>query len=95
MNPLDQFLLMLVMINPFAQVLYLSELMNELSFKDFVRVHWRATLISVAIFLIFAFFGRTLLQHVFQVQLASLQVFGGIIMLFIAFRYIFLFTFFL
>ncbi|MEQ8351281.1 MAG: MarC family protein [Leptospiraceae bacterium] len=88
MNPLDQFLLMLVMINPFAQVLYLSELMNELSFKDFVRVHWRATLISVAIFLIFAFFGRTLLQHVFQVQLASLQVFGGIIMLFIAFRYI-------
>ncbi|MBI39827.1 MAG: hypothetical protein CMF59_09520 [Leptospiraceae bacterium] len=85
---LDQFLLMLVIINPFAQVLYLAELMNELSFKDFFRVHMRATFISLVIFLVFTFFGRGLLQHVFQVQLASLQVFGGIIMLFIAFRYI-------
>ena len=85
---MDQLLLMLVIINPFAQVLYLADLMNELSFRDFVRVHLRASLLSLGIFLIFTLFGQMLLQHVFQVQLASLQVFGGIIMLFIAFRYI-------
>ncbi|MCB1137726.1 MAG: MarC family protein [Leptospiraceae bacterium] len=85
---MDQFLLMLVIINPFAQVLYLADLMNELSFKDFTRVHLRATLLSLAVFLLFVVFGEALLHHVFQVQLASLQVFGGIIMLFIAYRYI-------
>lgn len=85
---MDHFLLMLVIINPFAQVLYLSQLMNDLSFLDFARVHLRASILSFAVFLLFALFGEILLHHVFQVELASLQIFGGIIMLFIAHRYI-------
>lgn len=85
---MDHFLFMLVIINPFAQVLYLAELMNELSFRDFARVHLRASLLSLVVFLLFVFFGDWLLSQVFQVDLSSLQIFGGGIMLFIAYRYI-------
>lgn len=82
------FILMLVILNPFAQILYLKELMNELSLRDFIGVHVRATLLSLGVFALFAAVGEPLLENVFQVRLASLEIFGGLIILFIAYRYV-------
>jgi small neutral amino acid transporter SnatA (MarC family) len=82
------FLFMLVMINPFAQVVYLHDLMTKLSFRDFAQIHLRATLLSLGVFALFAVAGETILNSVFQVRLAALQIFGGLIMLYVAHRYI-------
>jgi len=86
---MKEFMLMLVILNPFSQVLYLFELMDQLNPKEFLKVHLKATLISFTIFILFALIGeKYILKQVFQVRLASLQIFGGLIILFIAFQYI-------
>lgn len=86
---MKEFLLFLVILNPFAQILYLSELMNSLTSADFIRVHLRASLLSLGVFVLFALVGENvIMKHLFQVRLASLQIFGGIIMLFLSYRYI-------
>ena len=79
---------MLIILNPFSQMLYLRELFERLRFRVFLGVHLRASLYSFIIFAIFATAGDPLLQHVFQVRLGSLQVFGGLVNLFVAYRYI-------
>jgi len=81
------FTFMLIILNPFAQVLYLSELMREMSCRDFATVHIRASLLSFGVFALFVLFGDMLLHNVFQVRLASLQIFGGMIILYVAYRY--------
>ncbi len=73
---MKELLLILIMLNPFAQVLYLFELMDKLKPGEFFRVHLKATHISFII------------KESFQIRLASLQIFGSIIILFIAFKYI-------
>lgn len=63
--------------------------MAKLKPKEFLYVHFKATVISFFIFTIFALIGENfLMKQIFQVRLASLQIFGGLIMLFIAFKYI-------
>lgn len=79
---------MLVILNPFAQALYLAELMNRLEARPFIRVHLSATALSYFVFVLFALTGDFLLRDIFRVRLASLQIFGGLIMLFIAYRYV-------
>lgn len=81
-------LLMLIILNPFAQVLYLRGLFDELSFSAFVGVHFRATVYSFVIFIVFALFGDPILRDIFQVRLGSLQVFGGLVNLYVSYRYI-------
>ena len=86
---MNEFILMLVILNPFAQVLYLMDLMDHFHPRVFIVIHLKATLISFMIFFLFSVIGENyILKYVFQVRLSSLQIFGGIIMLFIAFRYI-------
>lgn len=85
---MQEFLLMLVILNPFAQTLYLSELMQRLRPKEFVGVHFRATMLSYGVFILMAVSGDFLMTTVFQVRLASMQIFGGLIMLYIAYRYV-------
>ncbi len=86
---MKELILLLVMLNPFAQVLYLFELMDKLKPGEFFKMHLKATLISFIIFVIFALIGeKYIMKEIFQVRLASLQIFGGIIILFIAFKYI-------
>lgn len=81
-------ILMLVLINPFSQVLYLRELMNELSARDFFMVNLRASILSFGVFALFVITGDWIVQTIFQVRLGSLQIFGGLIMLYIAYRYV-------
>lgn len=82
------FFLMLVILNPFAQVLYLQGLIGELSLRAFTKVHTKASLLTAGIFVVFALVGEPLLRYVFQVHLESLQIFGGLIMVWISYRYI-------
>lgn len=85
---MELFVLMLILLNPFSQILYLRELLTSMSLRDFANVHVRASLLSFAVFAIFVIFGDPLLRDVFQVRLASLQIFGGFINLFIAYKFI-------
>jgi multiple antibiotic resistance protein len=86
---MNEFILLLVILNPFAQVLFLFELFNKLTFREFLNVHLKAAIISLCIFILFALIGeKYIMKEIFHIRLASLQIFGGIIILFIAFRYI-------
>lgn len=85
---MQHLILFIVIINPFSQVLYLSELMNDLKFRDFLGVHFKATMLSLSVFLLFCFGGDFIINKWFQVRLGSLQAFGGLINIYVAFRYI-------
>lgn len=78
---------MLIMVNPFSQVLYVWELMREMSFKEFVSVYWRATALSLGVFVLFALLGEWLFESVFQVRLEAFRIFGGLLILAVAYRY--------
>lgn len=81
-------LLMLVIMNPFAQMLYLSQLMNETSPREFGRILLQATIITFAICLGCALLGTLILFTLFQVTLPAMRVFGGLINLHLAYSYI-------
>ncbi len=78
----------LVMLNPFALFLYLTPIMKDLEHKDFLKVLWKATLISFAVFAIFLWSGDFLLQKVFQISMDSFRIFGGVIIF--SFAYLFI-----
>jgi len=78
---------MLVLINPFSQLLYLSDLMQAMDWKKFIQAYWRASLMSLFVFLIFAFIGEFLFYQVFQVRLETARIFGGLITVIIGIRY--------
>mgnify|MGYP002640649288 CR=1 FL=1 len=82
------FVLFLIILNPFSQALYLRELFEQLRFREFASVHFRATVYSFLILGTFAIIGEPILQYVFQVRLGSLQVFGGLVNLWVAYRFI-------
>lgn len=85
---MELFVLMLILLNPFSQILYLRELLTSMSMRDFAQVHARASLLSFSVFAIFVLFGDPLLRDVFQVRMASLQIFGGFINLYIAYKFV-------
>jgi multiple antibiotic resistance protein len=77
---------LLVMINPFAQLLYLWDLLQRMRRKDFASAYWRASLLSLGVFLLFATTGDFLFVRVFQVRLDAFRIFGGLVMLLVAYR---------
>jgi small neutral amino acid transporter SnatA (MarC family) len=81
-------LLMLVIMNPFAQTLYLSELMTRTTTREFGSILLQGVLMTLFICLICAFFGRLILFNLFQVSLPTMRVFGGLINLVLAYRYV-------
>ncbi|MBD3401552.1 hypothetical protein GF420_01550, partial [candidate division GN15 bacterium] len=81
-------LLMLVILNPFAQMVYLGELMNETDVRTFVKIFVQATVLTTIICLIFAESGEFILYDVFQVRFSTMRIFGGLIVFSLAFVYI-------
>ena len=79
-------MLMLIILNPFAQVLYLRQLIDELPLRVFAPIHLRASFYSFIIFAIFALCGKPILYDLFQIRLGSLRVFGGMINLYVSYR---------
>ncbi|MDF9796026.1 multiple antibiotic resistance protein [Catalinimonas alkaloidigena] len=78
----------LVMLNPFALFLYLKPVMQDLSDQHFLKVFFRATLISFFVFLFFLLLGDFIFKKVFQIYFESFRIFGGVILF--SFAYLFI-----
>jgi small neutral amino acid transporter SnatA (MarC family) len=79
--------LLLVILNPFALSVYLVDIFRGNSFATVASIVVRASLISGAVFGLFAFMGEAIFTRVLQVRFASFQVFGGLLFLVIALRF--------
>lgn len=87
-NPLlETTIFLLVIINPFLLSVYLMDLIRGLSPEVFRKVLLRAMLISYVAYLIFAWGGDAIFSKVLHVQFASFQVFGGLVFVVVAIRY--------
>ncbi len=83
------FTLMVVLLNPFLMSIYLLQIIRELDRRTFGTVLARGGLISVIAFIAFAALGDALFRDVLQVRFAAFLVFGGVVFLIIALRFIF------
>lgn len=79
---------MLVIMNPFAQTLFLSSLMENSDGRTFVRVLLEGAGLTFLICMICAIVGEVLLFRVFQVTLPAMRVFGGLVNLQLAWSYV-------
>jgi len=71
----------LIMINPFAQVLYLKSVIDDLDIKTFSLVYAKASIISLVI-------GDEIFTRFFKIRFESFKIFGGIIIFAYAFSFI-------
>ena len=74
----------LAIINPVSKISILSVFSSEK--KDLRGISIKATLISALILLIVMFFGDFLMRKVFQIDLHSLQISGGIVLVWVGFN---------
>lgn len=81
-------LLMLAILNPFAQMLYLSSLMNETTTSRFGRIYLEGTGITFVICLMCAYLGDKIIFGLFGVTLPAMRVFGGLINLQLSYSYV-------
>jgi multiple antibiotic resistance protein len=86
---LRAFLLFFALFNPFLMSIYLLGLIRGLPTRDFARVLIRGSVISVCVFILFAWAGEAFFRDYLQVRFASFQIFGGIVFLMIGLRYVF------
>ena len=78
----------IAILNPFALSLYLASLMDDLDRKQFFSVLLQASLISTAVFFVFAWCGEPLLVDFLAVDPSALRVFGGLIFVIVAYNYV-------
>jgi multiple antibiotic resistance protein len=86
---LRSFLLFFALFNPFLMSIYLLDLIRGLPTPTFARVLIRGSMISVCVFVLFAWGGESFFRDYLQVRFASFQIFGGIVFLVIGLRYVF------
>ena len=84
---IDAIILMLVLFNPLLMSAYLHDVMGRLSTPVFFRIIGRAFLISGLVFCLFAWAGDRIVSRVLQVRFAAFLIFGGVVFLIIAVRY--------
>lgn len=84
----DSFLLLFVLLNPFLLSIYLLDLIEELDRATFRRALIRGMLISFVVFAAFAWAGDAIFSRVLQVRFAAFLIFGGLVFLVIALRYV-------
>jgi len=85
---MDKLIFLIVILNPFSQVIYLDGLISSLTGRAFVKLHFKATMLCVGVLILFGLLGDPIMKNVFQVSLSSLQIFGGIIIMYVAHKYI-------
>ena len=85
---LDDGLLMLAIMNPFAQMLYLSKLIQDTSTAQFGRIYFEGTLLTYTICLMCAFVGEFVIFTMFQVTMPAMRVFGGLVNLQLSYSYV-------
>jgi multiple antibiotic resistance protein len=82
-------LLILVLLNPFLIIIYLIEIVENLTIKQFLPILIRSGLIAGTVFCIFAIIGDTFFSDIVQADFASFQIFGGIVFLIIGLQFVF------
>jgi multiple antibiotic resistance protein len=70
----------LALINPASKIFLLSSINPPYSWRELRGVSLRGTCVALVILVVLAYAGSFLLENVFQVQLYSLKVAGGIIL---------------
>jgi small neutral amino acid transporter SnatA (MarC family) len=81
--------LLLVLLNPFLLIVYLTGVVQKLDQKQFSQVLIRAGIISSAVFCSFAILGDAIFVRFMQVEFASFQIFGGVVFLLIGLQFVF------
>ena len=81
--------LLLVLLNPFLVIVYLTDVVQKLDFSQFTRVLVRASVISVTVFCCFALLGDAIFSQFVQAEFASFQIFGGVVFLLIGLQFVF------
>lgn len=81
--------LMLVVLNPFLLTVYLLGLVRTLRLREFASVLARAAGWSGIVFALFAWLGDMIFSDVLQVRFAAFLVFGGIVFVLVAVRFMF------
>lgn len=79
--------LLLVILNPFALSVYLVDIIRSNPTRTVVAIVARATLISAVVFGIFALAGDAIFSSVLHIRFGSFQIFGGLLFLIIAVRF--------
>ncbi|SDJ84487.1 MarC family protein [Microbulbifer yueqingensis] len=83
---MESFLLLLVLLNPFIFSVYVLDLFRGLGLRALTGVLFRAYMISLCLFLLFAWFGEQIFDDVLQVRFLAFLIFGGITFLIIGIR---------
>jgi len=81
--------LLFIFLNPFLLVVYMIDVFAKLPPETFRSVVFRAGIISSLVFVAVALLGDVLFRDILQAQFASFEVFGGIVFLLIALRFVF------
>lgn len=80
--PMLQYLIyFLTLLNPFALFFYLLPLKEERGLNDFIKITLRASLITFAIYCVFAIFGEWIFTNLLNVDFNSFRIFGGMVLL--------------
>lgn len=81
MRMLQYLLYFLTLLNPFALFFYLLPLKEERGLSDFIKITFRATFITFAIYCVFAIFGEWIFTTLLNVDFNSFRIFGGMVLL--------------
>ena len=79
---------MIVLINPFALFVYLVPVIKDLPFGAFLKVLFKASLISYVIYAVFSQFGEFIFNNILSIHFESFRIFGGLIIIAIALDFI-------
>jgi len=77
----------LILLNPFALFIYLLPIKKDRGFPAFANILFRASIISAAIYLAFAFFGEAIFRSLY-IQFEAFRIFGGIVLISFALSFI-------
>ena len=80
--------LLAVLLNPFLMSIYLLDLIEGLDARTFRSALVRGALIATVVFCLFAVGGDSVFRDLLNVRFASFLIFGGILFLLIALRFI-------
>ncbi|MEJ2324800.1 MAG: MarC family protein [Nitrospirota bacterium] len=78
----------LVLLNPVALYVYLQPVSRELETWTFMKVLIKASLISLAIFIFFAWSGEYIFAEIIQIRFEAFRIFGGVVFFIIAIMYL-------
>lgn len=81
--------LLFMLLNPFLMVVYMIDVYDKLPIPTFRNVVLRAGIISIVVFSVAAVLGDVMFRVLLQAEFASFQVFGGVVFLLIALRFVF------